>query len=228
MPETIESNSYVDLYHQPNRKKWLLSLIFILLPYYLNDIIYLQLQNQPNLLYPLDYGLRFGSLLLCYLFFGKSGLRLSSSVAPKEKKDLIIDILLVPILFTCIYLFIDFLSYVFVPKSWSLGFAWPKIQSPILRWLDLTIGLCLVSITEELVFRRHVYAFFGSLLKKDYLANIIQAILFGLIHWGSGPRNTISAIIFGLLAGVFYDRKKYLLPIIIFHTFSNFIIFMIH
>lgn len=218
-------HGYVDLYHEPNKKKWTLSIIILMLPFYLNDFLYIPLKDSPEILYPLDHGLRAFVLILCFLLFGKAGLRLHSSLAPKEKKDLLIDTLIVPILFTAIYLFFNLIVQETVPNYFNFGFRWPRIENQVFRWLDLTLGLLFVSLTEELVFRRHVYAYFGYFFHSDIFANVMQAIFFGFIHWSSGFQNVFSAIIFGIMAGIFYDRKKYLLPVIIFHTLTNFMLF---
>lgn len=59
-------------------------------------------------------------------------------------------------------------------------------------WFDLTVGLILVSISEEFVFRGVAYA----ALKRHNLSNVaiilVSSILFGLIHLGDGLSGIIA------------------------------------
>ena len=218
---------------KPNRLKWTVAIVFLVAPFYLNDFIFLRILEKPvlsswdiGLFYSVDYSFRFLGLLLCYLFFGAAGLRLKSSLPPKEKRDTLIDMVFFPLVIGVIFYFSDLLFKVFCPATWkSTVFFYPSLDGWALYWVDMTFGLLLVAVSEELIFRRHVYAYFSSLLCSSLLGNFAQAILFGIIHWGHGLANVISATVFGLMAGLFYDKKKYLLPVIILHYLVNLVIF---
>jgi membrane protease YdiL (CAAX protease family) len=217
---------FVDLYH-PRRFRWTIALIIIIAPFFLNDFFFLKYEKNVELIYFFDVIQRLLILILCFFLFGRSGLRLTSSLAPKEERDKFLDCIIFPVLIAVVYVTINYIIMFATPFEWNQGFRFGTLSNPYLKWLDLTLGLILVSITEELVFRRHVYSYFASLVKKDWIANIIQATLFGLMHWGGGKTVVLNATIFGLIAGLFYDQKKYLLPVIILHTIVNFTIFYI-
>ena len=217
---------------KPNRLKWSGAVILLMAPFFLNDFIFLWILKKPvlsnwdvGLFYFVDYTFRFLGLFLCYFFFGAAGLRLKSSLPPKEKNDKLIDLVFFPLVFGFIYYYSDFLFKALCPEAWiNTFFSYPSLDVFGLHWLDMTFGLLLVAVSEELIFRRHVYAYFSSLFSSSFLGNLTQAILFGFIHWGYGLANIISATVFGLMAGMFYDKKKYLLPVIILHYFVNFLI----
>ena len=221
--EKLPDYHFVNLY-RPQRFKWTIAILVLILPFFLNDFYFFYLEENAELVALLDNIQRILILLLCYLLFGKSGLRFSSSLAPKEQRDKFLDCLIFPVLIAIFYLVIHSIFNFLSPEEWKEGFRFARISNPIYRWLDLTFGLVLVSISEELVFRRHVYSYFASLIKVDLVANIIQALLFGFMHWGSGVNSVILGCLFGFIAGVFYDQKKYLLPVIILHTIVNFVI----
>jgi membrane protease YdiL (CAAX protease family) len=215
---------FVNLYH-PQRLKWTVALLVLIIPFFINDFYFFYFENNPALVALLDNIQRVLILFFCYVLFGRSGLRLSSSLAPKEKRDKILDCFVFPLLIAIVFVIFNFTFIFFSPTEWIEGFRFTRISNPFYRWLDLTLGLALVAISEELIFRRHVYSYFASLIKIDFIANIIQAVLFGLMHWGSGVSSVICGFVFGLIAGVFYDQKKYLLPVIILHFLVNFIIY---
>ena len=93
------------------------------------------------------------------------------------------------------------------------------------KTFDLTVGLFLVAYVEELVYRRYLYSLIAYITKNNTLAIVLQALIFGCCHITGGKANMFSATIFGLLAGLFYHRKKSLVPLIWGHYVTNFIKF---
>lgn len=75
----------------------------------------------------------------------------------------------------------------------------PMITNVYVRWVDLVLGLLLVAVSEELVFRRLIFSMFGS---RRYLsATLFGAGIFALIHLTSGLADTVNAFIHGILLG---------------------------
>ncbi len=81
-------------------------------------------------------------------------------------------------------------------------------------------AVCLAPIGEELLCRGICLYFGKKALGKFWYANIIQAILFGVLHmnWVQG----IYAFIIGLVLGVLVERYESLLPAMFVHFIVNF------
>jgi uncharacterized protein len=90
-------------------------------------------------------------------------------------------------------------------------------------WLlifDLTIGIALVALHEEIFFRRAMRLALGGL--GDGRAMIlISGVLFGAYHWWTGVPNMVSAGIFGLVAMQLYCRSGALWPIVVIHYLAD-------
>jgi membrane protease YdiL (CAAX protease family) len=90
-------------------------------------------------------------------------------------------------------------------------------------WLlvfDLTIGLALVALHEEIFFRRAMRLALGGL--GDGRAMIlVSGVLFGAYHWWTGVPNMIGAGIFGLVAMQLYCRSGALWPIVVIHYLAD-------
>jgi membrane protease YdiL (CAAX protease family) len=72
---------------------------------------------------------------------------------------------------------------------------------------DLVFGLLLVAVSEELVFRRLIFAMFES--RKFASVTALSAFLFALIHLTSGIADTVNAFIHGvLLASAFWYTRR--------------------
>ncbi|WP_374652269.1 CPBP family intramembrane glutamic endopeptidase [Dongia sp.] len=83
----------------------------------------------------------------------------------------------------------------------------------LLYAFDITLGLALVALHEELVFRKladHVMRAFGW---GFWRIIIVSAILFGLYHWWRAPAGMLAAAIYGVLAMICYRRTGSLWPI---------------
>lgn len=97
----------------------------------------------------------------------------------------------------------------------------PASVSSIAAFVDLTIGLMLVSLSEETVFRGIVYAS----LKRRKFSNagiiFVSAILFALIHISSGIPNTLAAAATGAVFMCAYIKTKSLWPVMIAHYLIN-------
>jgi uncharacterized protein len=123
-------------------------------------------------------------------------------------------------------LVVDFLGgkiRVFFPE---LTFFWYPIPPTIFfKFFDLSIGLGLVAISEELVFR----GFLISFLKKRSLSTLgivfISSILFGAMHWSNGVYIIFSSFIWGIATSFFVIKYRSLYPAIIAHYIINLIIY---
>jgi len=101
----------------------------------------------------------------------------------------------------------------------------PEIRSASVCWLNMTFGLALTAIAEELVFRRLFYSVLRPFFTSSALFVLASAVLFGLIHWSGGVANVVSATIAGIALRVLMLRTGSVLPAIVAHYLINFVLF---
>lgn len=84
------------------------------------------------------------------------------------------------------------------------------------HFVDLTFGLALVAVHEELLFRRLARIAFARL--GDGLAVIaMTSLVFGIYHWWSGVPNMLAAMAIGALLMQLYRTAGALWPAIVVH-----------
>jgi uncharacterized protein len=91
---------------------------------------------------------------------------------------------------------------------------------PLHGWLfavDISFGLALVAYSEEVIFRRCGRAVLTGFVGDKAAMVILSAVLFAGYHWWTGLGNMVAAMLFGLLAMLFYRRAGALLPVVLSH-----------
>jgi membrane protease YdiL (CAAX protease family) len=106
-------------------------------------------------------------------------------------------------------------------EAWRL-FEWPHIPWPALHVFDLTAGLLLNAVAEELIYRRIALAALPFSAHGNLAAS---ALLFGLIHWGGGPGAIFAAALTALALGYAYQRTGSLTLVIVAHYLVNLVLF---
>lgn len=87
--------------------------------------------------------------------------------------------------------------------------------------LDLTLGLALVAVHEEIVFRRVARAMLKPLFGNGVVMALLSSIPFGLYHWQFGVDSMVSAGLFGACAMLIYLRVGSIVPVMVAHYFVN-------
>lgn len=111
-----------------------------------------------------------------------------------------------------------------MPGYGALG-GMPVIDSPWLDWFDLTMGLLLVGVAEELVFRAWLA---GALARQGVPAIGIvgaSALAFGLIHWSGGAQVVLVTGVIGAVFMAFYLWHRSLPALALAHFGVNFVDF---
>lgn len=108
--------------------------------------------------------------------------------------------------------------------GWSY-YSFPFIETTWLRVLDLTLGLMLVAVSEELIARVLFYDVMSQFTKKAALIVVVSALVFALAHWGMGWGAVAGAFFTGILLMMLYLRTGSFLPGVIVHYVENLIIF---
>jgi membrane protease YdiL (CAAX protease family) len=96
----------------------------------------------------------------------------------------------------------------------------PKIRNPFVKIFDLTFGVALVAVSEELVFRGY---FFSALQGRwpPWVIVSVSAILFGMIHWSQGLHAIATTALWGILPMVAMARSGSIIPAVIAHFITD-------
>ena len=97
----------------------------------------------------------------------------------------------------------------------EVGF--PPLENEVWQAVDLTFGLVLVAVSEELVFRRLWTDWWharGGGVTGLYVGS---SLVFGLLHLPQGLADTAIAVVWGLLLMALYRRSRCLALVILVH-----------
>jgi membrane protease YdiL (CAAX protease family) len=96
-------------------------------------------------------------------------------------------------------------------------------------WLylfDLVVGLALVAVSEEIVFRRCVGHVLRLWLDKNRISIVlVSSILFGVYHWWTGLGNVTAAALIGAGLALMLQRSVALWPVIFAHYLIDLVAF---
>ncbi|WP_416897237.1 MAG: CPBP family intramembrane glutamic endopeptidase [Minwuia sp.] len=199
-------------------------LIFLLftLPFFLNDLLFIALDGSYRV-YVADYISRL--VLLVLLDTGRQG-RWPPLQPPDGPKPHYIFALLAVVLLPLIHPAAEALAKAIdgVAGVEPL-FSFPEIRQPFYLWVDLTFGLLLVAISEELVFRRLARHWLEAIGCTTAWTVGVSAVIFGFMHWGGGAGQVVTAALIGALYMWVYIRLNRLWPLVVAHWAHNFFIF---
>ncbi|WP_119301970.1 CPBP family intramembrane glutamic endopeptidase [Dongia deserti] len=102
--------------------------------------------------------------------------------------------------------------------NWNLG-EYPNTTGWVRRF-DLTFGLALVALHEELFFRRFARLVFSRL--GDGIATVAAtSLVFALYHWWAGLPNILITGLIGVVLMLLYRAVGVLWPAIVIHYFLD-------
>ena len=101
----------------------------------------------------------------------------------------------------------------------------PAIASPLWNWVDLTFGLLMVGLSEELVFRGFMHAFIRRYTESPLAIVAISSLAFGLIHWSLGLHAVLITALIGAVFMLAYLRTRSLPALVLAHFAIDFIDF---
>jgi membrane protease YdiL (CAAX protease family) len=105
-------------------------------------------------------------------------------------------------------------------------FIYPDIPDPAVYAFDLSAGLALTAITEELAFRGLMRRVIEKLTTSTVIIVLVSAMVFAAIHWSNGLGNLVISFIAGGLLMVLYLRSDSLWPPVVAHYLTNLILFV--
>jgi membrane protease YdiL (CAAX protease family) len=124
-------------------------------------------------------------------------------------------IVFVPILGRFSYYLLEKPFVAFTGVSGLFGF--PLIPDQTLYWLDLSVGLFAVALTEELVFCKFAARWLQAAVRSTIRVVLISAVFFALMHWGSGPDRLIYTFVGGVIYMMVYLKLGRLWPLVLAH-----------
>lgn len=190
------------------------------LPFVLNDFVFIAL-NGSYAIYPIDYAVRIAVLLACFYW---PLARQACSEAPVSEVAFPRAALVVLVLPTVCWLFFIF---VVSPMAAKLGaqprFTFHHINAPALLVLDLSVGLFLVALSEELIFRKLCCGWLRALgLRTSYIV-VWSACFFAATHWAGGFASLLNTFFMGVVYMAAYIGIGRIWPLVLAHWVHNFI-----
>ncbi len=205
---------------------WLIILIF-----YLNDFVFIGIYRsdytwaEPALLVA-DYAFRIAVLAL--IFTSAAMYRPINTSLALERYDGTDSVKDFGLLFLVYLLILPFVALTALSgnaseteKLWELLFRFQAGPNYALRVFDLTVGLLLVAIVEELVFRKLLLDRLKARGFRWWIAIPLATIIFAMMHWGGGTITVFVAGIFGVAWGAFYWVRGRVGALIVWHYLAN-------
>lgn len=205
-------------------KRYILVLILLFIPFYLNDFSNIYVTDWRFWIL-IDY-----STVKLFPFLVVLWLIRSKKMQPSEfglTAQPVISFVTVFFIGTLAATFIDQNGYFILNKfpGYRLLGGMPEIGNPLWNWIDLTVGLLIVGIFEELVFRGYMHMFLTRYTQCPLIIIGISGVAFGFIHWSGGFHNVIATSAIGAVFMVLYLRTRSLPAIMLAHFAVNFIDF---
>lgn len=203
---------------------YLTTLILLALPFYLNDLSNIYVRDWRMWLV-IDYTTvkLFPFLIVTHLIVTKKMHPYEFGLTSQTGISFLIVFLMASLAGTLIDQNRDLLTGV-IPGYAPLG-GMPDIWSNLWQWIDLTFGLLMVGICEEMVFRGYLHTFIARFTRSHLIIIVISSVAFGLIHWSGGFNKVLVTSVVGAVFMALYIRTRSLPAIMLAHFAVNFIDF---
>ena len=113
--------------------------------------------------------------------------------------------------------------------NWHLGelelFDVPPYRDDVIKYLDLSLGLVINSVVEELFYRAILLAALARFIPQWGLRIFLAGLLFGAVHWSQGAVWFATITVLGWMFCYLYHLTGSIIPGIIVHTVHNIIAF---
>jgi membrane protease YdiL (CAAX protease family) len=104
-------------------------------------------------------------------------------------------------------------------------FSFPAADNIAVKYIDLTAGLLLVSLSEETVFRGLSATVLCGRSDNPACVVFASSVIFGLIHWSSGLHAVVTTAVWGILPMVSVLRTGSIYPALAAHWATDFVYF---
>lgn len=107
---------------------------------------------------------------------------------------------------------------------------WPPVgyrhvESEWLKYFDLTVGLALVALSEEVVYRKLMFEVLSTWTSSAFATVALSSLAFGALHLPQGLESFILSTVFGALVMSLFLWRRSLFPIVLAHYLFDFVIF---
>ena len=211
-------------FSKEKNRNYLLAMVLLSVPFYLNDFSNIFIKDW-RLWLLIDY-----TVVKIFPFLFVFWLIRNNKMQPFEfglTFQQMIPFVTVFLIGTLVGTFIDQNGYMIMNRF--PGYAplkgMPAIENPSWKWIDLTAGLLMVGISEELVFRGYLHTFLARYTRNSFIIIGISAVAFGFIHWSGGLHQVIVTSVIGAVFMILYLRTHSLFAIMLAHFAVNFIDF---
>ncbi len=223
--EDISIKSRTDPYlSKGGNAHYVLALILLCVPFYLNDLSNIYVRDW-RMWVLIDYtSVKLFPFLVVLWLISTKRMQASEFGLTAQSPISFVTVFLIG---TLVVTFIDQNGYLILnrfPGYPPLG-AMPEIKSPLWDWIDLTFGLLMVGIFEEIVFRGYLYAFLARYTQSRLVIIAISSIAFSLIHWSGGLHMVMISSAAGVVFMLLYLRTFSLPAIMLAHFAVDFIDF---
>lgn len=181
--------------------------------FFLNDFLLIARQKFFYDVVLIDYGTRFFALFLIF--------KTVKELKPSFKFSLTWTFIISAIGIFHYEIFGKFVSL--FPNPFEL-YTFPDYPNKIAKALDLTLGLLLVAISEEVIFRKLITE---KLLSRfsELSSMLLSCFIFSLIHWSAGLHALIMTFLWAIFPTYYFIRHRKLTPCVIAHFLTNFVIY---
>jgi len=104
-------------------------------------------------------------------------------------------------------------------------FTFPEIEQTWLHWFDLSFGLLLTALSEEICCRAVARHILGQWWGAIWIVVLASAFVFAAAHWSNGLGGIATAFVAGVVLMGLYLRTRSLWPPIAAHFVANFLLF---
>jgi len=198
--------------------------VLMLLPFYLNDFLFMKFQSSFGATMVVDYGSRILAVLPLAVWIAKT----RSSVGERWFSPMTATPLIkAAVCLSVIGIVVGRATNCYLDPLFadSVLFAYPDYPGVYARVFDLSVGLLLVAFSEELVFRGMLLSWCQQRGWSMPMAVLAQCLVFGLIHWSNGLSAIMGGALWALAPTIFMQRYRNLYPVVVAHFLTDLVAF---
>ena len=195
--------------------KGLLVFVSLFAVYVLNDFLFLASLSAEKWLF-FDYSIRTVSLAVAFFFIRKGVFAPSElGLRPMAFKKMAFWTGIIFLLGVVIDRFLWRFLTDALPGT--ALFSFPPVENRFLYFFDLSFGIALVALSEEIIFRGIAYSVLKKHIARPVAICFVSGIMFGLIHWSLGIPSLITTFLWGFCVMAVFIKTKNIWPAILGH-----------
>jgi membrane protease YdiL (CAAX protease family) len=206
-----------DAIKESRRPDALLPALLVIAPFFVNKLIYAWFPGYLVFLLT-DYSCRIVSLGLLYLVLrnATASLPIPFRLAIPSGREFCIGLAGTIILIGSNVVSQTLIRY-WNAHSWVLT-AYPAPTNLALQYFDNTVGMVLVGLSEEVVFRFYLINLLLSRGASKATAVILSTLIFAAIHWSYGAGSMMFSCLAGLVLSIIFIATRNLIVPILAHA----------